>query len=142
MTAPGGGSWASGQRALHVGGEEMHSQQVTGKHTRAHGTVQLMPLRGCAPRARPLGRRPCSSHPCVQGLFEQGNQVMLTNLVFKNHPVPVVKPTYPKRDFPWQSSVRNLPSNAEGAGSIPGQGTKIPHASQPKKTKHKTDAIL
>ena len=63
-------------------------------------------------RDRPLGRRPCSSHPCVQGLVEQGNQVTLTNLVFKNHPVLVVKPTHPKRGFPWQCSVRTLPSNA------------------------------
>ena len=28
--------------------------------------------------------------------------------------------------------VKTLPSNAEGAGSIPGQGAKILHASQPK----------
>ena len=29
--------------------------------------------------------------------------------------------------------VKNLPSKAGGAGLIPGQGAKIPHASQPKK---------
>ena len=28
--------------------------------------------------------------------------------------------------------VKTLPSNAEGVGLIPGQGAKIPHASQPK----------
>ena len=28
--------------------------------------------------------------------------------------------------------VKTSPSNAEGAGSIPGQEAKIPHASQPK----------
>ena len=28
--------------------------------------------------------------------------------------------------------VKTLPSNAGGAGSIPGRGAKIPHASQPK----------
>ena len=33
-------------------------------------------------------------------------------------------------------------SNAEGAGSIPGQEAKIPHASGTKKSKHKTEAIL
>ena len=27
--------------------------------------------------------------------------------------------------------VKNLPSNAEGVGSIPGQGPKIPHGSRP-----------
>ena len=32
-------------------------------------------------------------------------------------------------DFPWCSEVKkNPPSNSEDAGSIPGQGTKIPHA--------------
>ena len=28
--------------------------------------------------------------------------------------------------------VKTMPSNAEGAGSIPGLGSGIPHASQPK----------
>ena len=28
--------------------------------------------------------------------------------------------------------VKTLPSNAGGAGSIPGRGAKIPHASRPK----------
>ena len=32
-------------------------------------------------------------------------------------------------DFP---GVKTLPSNSGGVSSIPGQGTKIPHASQPK----------
>ena len=31
-------------------------------------------------------------------------------------------------DFPGGPVVKNLPYNAEDAGSIPGQGTKIPHA--------------
>ena len=31
-------------------------------------------------------------------------------------------------DFPGGPVVKNLPSNAGDAGSIPGQGTKIPHA--------------
>ena len=30
--------------------------------------------------------------------------------------------------FPGGSVVKNLPCNAGDAGSIPGQGTKIPHA--------------
>ncbi|XP_068414882.1 LOW QUALITY PROTEIN: ADAMTS-like protein 3 [Eschrichtius robustus] len=55
-------------------GEGFRSRQVTCKRTRADGTVQVMPPRACAPRERPLGRRPCSSHPCVQGLIEPGNQ--------------------------------------------------------------------
>ena len=32
------------------------------------------------------------------------------------------------RDFPGGSVVKNPPSNAGDAGSIPGRGTKIPHA--------------
>ena len=36
-------------------------------------------------------------------------------------------------DFPGGPVVKTSPSNAEGMGSIPGQGAKIPHASQPKK---------
>ena len=31
-------------------------------------------------------------------------------------------------DFPGGPVVKNLPSSAGDAGSIPGQGTKIPHA--------------
>ena len=31
-------------------------------------------------------------------------------------------------DFPVDPVVKNLPSNARDIGSIPGQGTKIPHA--------------
>ena len=32
------------------------------------------------------------------------------------------------RDFPSKLVVKSLPSNAEVTGSIPGRGTKIPHA--------------
>ena len=33
-----------------------------------------------------------------------------------------------KRDFPGGPVVKNPPHNGGDAGSIPGQGTKIPHA--------------
>ena len=46
------------------------------------------------------------------------------------------------RDFPGGPVVKTSPSNAGDTGSIPGQGAKIAHASQPKKPKHKTEAIL
>ena len=36
------------------------------------------------------------------------------------------------RDFPGGPVVKTSPSNAVGAGSIPGRGAKIPHASRPK----------
>ena len=32
------------------------------------------------------------------------------------------------RDFPGGPVVKNLPYNAGDVGSVPGQGTKIPHA--------------
>ena len=35
-------------------------------------------------------------------------------------------------DFPGGQVVKTSPSNAGRAGSIPGQGAKIPHASRPK----------
>ena len=34
------------------------------------------------------------------------------------------------RDFPGGSVVKNLPCNAGVMGLIPGQGTKIPHATE------------
>ena len=49
---------------------------------------------------------------------------------------------YKTRDFPNGPVVKTLPSNTGGAGSIPCQGTKIPHTSGPKSQKHKTEAIL
>ena len=33
-----------------------------------------------------------------------------------------------KQDFPGGPVIKNLPCNAGDVGSIPGQGTKIPHA--------------
>ena len=40
--------------------------------------------------------------------------------------------TISNRDFPGSPVVKTSPSNAGGAGSIPSQGAKIPHASGPK----------
>ena len=45
------------------------------------------------------------------------------------------------RDFPGVSVIQTSLSNAGGAGSIPGQEAKIPHASRPKK-QYKTEAML
>ena len=45
-------------------------------------------------------------------------------------------------DFPGGPVVKTSPSNAGGVDSVPGQGAKIPHASGPKKPKHKAEAIL
>ena len=36
-------------------------------------------------------------------------------------------------DFPGWPVVKTSPSNAKGMGSIPDRGSRIPHASQPKK---------
>ena len=47
-----------------------------------------------------------------------------------------------RRAFPGSPGIKTLPSNPGTVGLIPGQGAKIPHASWPKKTEHKTKAIL
>ena len=36
-----------------------------------------------------------------------------------------------KEDFPGSPVVKTSPSNARGAGSIPGQGARIPYALRP-----------
>ena len=41
------------------------------------------------------------------------------------------------RDFPGSLVVQTFPSNAKDAGSVPGQGAKITHASWPNKQKVK-----
>ena len=41
---------------------------------------------------------------------------------------------FDSQDFPGSPVVKNLPSNAEDVGSIPGQGTKIPPAIAATKT--------
>ena len=55
------------------------------------------------------------------------------------------------RDFPGGSAAKISPSNAGGAGLLPGLGAENPHASQPEKEKqqqqqqkkqHKIEAIL
>ena len=45
-------------------------------------------------------------------------------------------------DFPGGPVVKTLPSSAGVVGLIPGQGAKMPHASWPKRPKHKTEPIL
>ena len=44
-------------------------------------------------------------------------------------------------DFPSAPVVKTSPSNAGGAGSIPGQRAKIPHDSWPE-NQYKTEAVL
>uniref|UniRef100_G3SN47 ADAMTS like 3 n=1 Tax=Loxodonta africana TaxID=9785 RepID=G3SN47_LOXAF len=55
-------------------GEGFRSRQVTCKRTKANGTVQVVSPRACATKDRPLGRKPCSSHLCVQWVVEPGTQ--------------------------------------------------------------------
>ena len=45
-------------------------------------------------------------------------------------------------DFPGSPVVKTLPSNAGGAGLIPGGGSEIPRALRPTKPKHKIEAVL
>ncbi|XP_053449589.1 ADAMTS-like protein 3 isoform X3 [Nycticebus coucang] len=53
-------------------GEGFHSRQVTCKQIGADGMVQVVSPAACAHGDRPLGRKPCSVHPCAPG--EPGNQ--------------------------------------------------------------------
>ena len=46
------------------------------------------------------------------------------------------------KNFPGSPVVKNSPSNAGHADSIPGQEAKIPHALRPEKQKPKIEAIL
>ena len=46
------------------------------------------------------------------------------------------------QDFPDCPVVTASPSNVEGAGLIPDWEAKIPHASQPKKSESKTEALF
>ena len=49
----------------------------------------------------------------------------------------------PLRDFPGSPVVKTSPSSAEGVGSLPGWGAKIPGASWPENQNiRKTEAIL
>ena len=45
-------------------------------------------------------------------------------------------------DFPGGPVVKTSPSNAGGAGSIPGRGAKIPHALWPKNQSIKRSNII
>ena len=47
-----------------------------------------------------------------------------------------------KEDIPSSPLVKTLPSIAGGAGLIRDREANIPHTLQPKKTKHKTEAVL
>ena len=46
------------------------------------------------------------------------------------------------RDFHEDSMVKTLPSNLRDASSIPGQETKLPHATWPKKKKKSRSNIV
>jgi len=48
----------------------------------------------------------------------------------------------PSEELPGGPVVKASPSNAREVGSITGRGGKIPHASQPKKPKPETEAVL
>ena len=55
------------------------------------------------------------------------NQSRITRVVSN---LKVIYGSKTKIGLPWRSSGKTLHSSAGGAGSIPGQGTKIPHAAK------------
>ena len=46
------------------------------------------------------------------------------------------------QELPWLRLVKTLPSNAGGAGSIPGQRVKIPHTLCPKTQKQNRSNVV
>ena len=75
------------------------------------------------------------------------------HILDKISPLLITKHWYPEttelcvdwvkmKGLPCSSVVKTLPSKAGGTGSIPGQGTKIPHASRAKNQKHNTETAL
>ena len=77
------------------------------------------------------------SHFLLQGIFlTQGSNSRLLccrySPALQADSLPTEPPEKPKKlrgeDFPGGPVVRNLPQNAWDAGSIPGRGTEIPHA--------------
>ena len=80
-----------------------------------------------------LGRQnPLHSGPltAVDTVAESQDKQQVANL----H-VPGGEARMANRGFPGGLVVKTLPSDAGGAGSVPGQGVKVPHTSQPKRTK-------
>ena len=71
-----------------------------------------------------------------------GGSGFVLHPVMNNHKAEELIYMYMWRDFPGGPVVRTSPSNVGGAGSIPGWGAKTSHVSRPKKTKHKTEAII
>ena len=69
-----------------------------------------------------------------QGINLQNIQTAHTALYQKTNS-PIKK--WAEWDFPGGPVVKNSPCNAGDAGSIPGQGTKIPHVAWPKEKRKK-----
>ena len=68
--------------------------------------------------------------------WASGMERLLSMTINAHHPKIIV------RNFSGGPVVKTSPSNAGGAGSIPGWGAKIPHTLGPPKTKQTTEAIL
>ena len=63
--------------------------------------------------------------PCKIPYSAWGHKELDTTEPLGTHKVPINKTLL--EDFPGGLMVKNLPSNAGHVGSIPGQGTMIPH---------------
>ena len=78
---------------------------------------------------------------CCQNTYKAINKIcvkaplLFFSYLILKHLALIFRNTYliiRNRDFPGSPVVKTSPSNAGSAGSIPGQGIKIPHASRPK----------
>ena len=74
-------------------------------------------------------------HPVVNVLNILGGKILFGNYNFSLSLKLCQKKKKMNLDVPDGPVVKTSPSNAEGVGLIPGQGTKIPHAPWPKTQK-------
>ena len=65
------------------------------------------------------------------------NMTLFGNRIF----VDIIMLRRDYRDFPGLPAVKTLPSNAGSAGSISGQGAKIPHCFVAKKPKGRSNVV-
>ena len=73
-------------------------------------------------------------HPFIlSGVIYGHSQLYPENCVSRGKGELYNNPLFLNKDWPWDFTgdpvvIKNPPCNAEDAGSIPGQGTKMPHA--------------
>ena len=127
------------------------SHSVMSNSLQSHG---LYPIRLLCPWNSPGKNTGVGCHFLLQGIFRRqgSNHCLLDLLHFQADSLPQEPPGKPitdtaivknnSRDFSGGPAVKTLPSNAGGAGSIPGLGAKIPHVLWPQNKKQSRNNIV